>query len=89
MAALASFALIMAVNTAFVASSELMERVAHRYGFHWIIATNRRQSLYRIHIANAIFFSIIILITSGKPGRPWRTCMPWASWPASPSTWGP
>jgi amino acid transporter len=65
-AALASFALIMAVNTAFVASSELIERVAHRYGFHWVIATNRRQSLYRIHIANAVFFSIIILITSGK-----------------------
>ena len=65
-AALASFALIMAVNTAFVASSELMERVAHRYGFHWVTATNRRQSLYRIHIANAIFFSIIILVTSGK-----------------------
>ena len=65
-AALASFALIMAVNTAFVASSELIERVAHRYGFYWVIATNRRQSLYRIHLANAIFFSIIILITSGK-----------------------
>ena len=65
-AALASFALIMAVNTAFVASSELIERVAHRYGFHWVIATNRRQSLYRIHLANAVFFSIIILITSGR-----------------------
>jgi amino acid transporter len=65
-AALASFTLIMAMNTAYVASSELIERVAHRYGFHWIIATNRRQSLYRIHIANAVFFSIIILITSGK-----------------------
>ena len=65
-AALASFALIMAVNTAFVASSELIERVTHRYGFHWITATNRRQSLYRIHIANAVFFSIIILITSGR-----------------------
>ena len=65
-AALASFALIMAVNTAFVASSELIERVAHRYGFHWVTATNRRQSLYRIHLANAVFFSIIILITSGK-----------------------
>jgi amino acid transporter len=66
MAALASFTLIMAMNTAFVASSELIERVAHRYGFHWIIATNRRQSLYRIHLANAIFFSLIILITSGR-----------------------
>ncbi|MFA5111152.1 MAG: amino acid permease [Desulfobaccales bacterium] len=65
-AILASFTLIMAVNTAFVASSELIERVAHRYGFHWIIVTNRRQSLYRIHLANAAFFSIIIVITSGR-----------------------
>ncbi len=65
-AALASFTLIMAVNTAFVASSELMERVAHRYGFHWIIVTNRRQSLYRIHLLSAFFFSCIILITSGS-----------------------
>jgi amino acid transporter len=65
-AILASFTLIMAMNTAYVASSELIERVAHRYGFHWIIATNKRQSLYRIHLANATFFSIIILITSGK-----------------------
>jgi hypothetical protein len=64
--ALASFTLIMAVNTAFVASSELMERVAHRYGFHWLIATNRRQSLYRIHLASAVFFSIIIFLTSGS-----------------------
>lgn len=58
--------LMMAVNTAFVASSELLERVAHRYGFHWIIKTNNRQSLYRIHIGSAIFFSIIIYITSGS-----------------------
>jgi amino acid transporter len=65
-AALASFTLTMAVNTAFVASSELMERVAHRYGFDWIIATNRRQSLYRIHLMNATFFSIIIFITAGS-----------------------
>jgi amino acid transporter len=65
-AALASFTLIMAMNTAFVASSELIERVAHRYGFHWLIITNRRQSLYRIHLANATFFSLIILITSGQ-----------------------
>ena len=65
-AILASFALIMAVNTAFVASSELMERVAERYRFHWFIAINRRQSLYRIHIFNAIFFSLIILITQGS-----------------------
>ncbi len=65
-AALASLTLIMAVNTAFVASSELMERVAHRYGFEWLIATNRRQSLYRIHILSAAFFSLVILITSGS-----------------------
>jgi amino acid transporter len=65
-AVLASLALIMAVNTAFVASSELMERVAERYGFHWLIKTNRKQSLYRIHLANAVFFSFIILITAGS-----------------------
>jgi len=65
-AALASFTLIMAVNTAFVASSELIERVAHRYGFHWLIATNRRQSLYRIHLMNAAFFSGIIFLTAGS-----------------------
>ncbi len=65
-AALASFTLTMAVNTAFVASSELMERVAHRYGFHWLIATNRRQSLYRIHLISAAFFSLIILLTAGS-----------------------
>ncbi|MBM2841589.1 MAG: amino acid/polyamine/organocation transporter, superfamily, partial [Bacteroidetes bacterium] len=63
---IASVALIMAVNTAYVASSELMERVAHRYNFHWIIKTNRRQSLYRIHILSATFFSIIILLTEGS-----------------------
>jgi hypothetical protein len=65
-AGLASFTLTMAINTAFVASSELMERVAHRYGFLWLIATNRRQSLYRIHLLSASFFSVIILITSGS-----------------------
>jgi hypothetical protein len=64
--ALASFTLTLAVNTAFVASSELMERVAHRYGFHWLIATNRRQSLYRIHLSSAVFFSIIVLLTMGS-----------------------
>ncbi len=63
---LASVLLMMAVNTAYVASSELMERVAHRYGFHWIIKTNNRQSLYRIHIGNAIFYTFIIWITDGN-----------------------
>jgi hypothetical protein len=56
----------MAVNTAFVASSELIERVAERYGFHWLIATNRRQSLYRIHLLSATFFSAIIFLTHGS-----------------------
>lgn len=65
-AVLASLTLTMAVNTAFVASSELLERVAERYGFHWLIATNRSQSLYRIHLSNALFFSLIILITQGS-----------------------
>ena len=65
-AALASLTLILAVNTAYVASSELMERVAHRYGFEWLIATNNRQSLYRIHLLSAAFFSLVILITSGS-----------------------
>ncbi|MGV8074658.1 MAG: APC family permease [Syntrophobacteraceae bacterium] len=65
-AVLAAFTLIMAVNTAFVASSELIEKVAHRYGFLWLTATNSRNSLYRIHIINAAFFSVIILITSGS-----------------------
>jgi amino acid transporter len=67
--AVASFTLTMAVNTAFVASSELMERVAHRYGFHWLIATNRRQSLYRIHLASAVFFSLIIFLTMGSQAQ--------------------
>lgn len=65
-AVLASFTLIMAVNTAFVASSELMERVAERYAFHWLIQVNRRQSLYRIHLLSATFYSLIILITQGS-----------------------
>ncbi len=64
--AAASVALIMAVNTAFVASSELVERVAHRYNFTWIIKTNNRQSLYRVHIMSAIFYSCIILLTGGS-----------------------
>ncbi|HYA42355.1 MAG TPA: amino acid permease, partial [Syntrophobacteraceae bacterium] len=65
-AGLASITLTMAVNTAFVASSELLERVAHRYGFQWLIVTNQRHSLYRIHIISAVFFSTIIVITSGS-----------------------
>ncbi|MGE5446168.1 MAG: APC family permease [Ignavibacteriales bacterium] len=62
---LASITLMMAVNTAFVASSELLERVAHRYGFKWLIKANSQGSLYRIHLSSAIFYSIILIITGG------------------------
>lgn len=65
---LASIALMMAVNTAFVASSELLERVAHRYGFKWLIETNSRGSLYRIHLLSAVFNSMILVITTGAQG---------------------
>ncbi len=65
-AVLAAFTLTMAINTAFVASSELMERAAARYRFHWLIAVNRQDSLYRIHLLNATFFSVIILITGAQ-----------------------
>ncbi len=65
-AALASLTLIMAVNTAFVASSELLDAVFGRYGFRWFIATNKRASLFRIHLTNAIVFTSIILITQGS-----------------------
>jgi hypothetical protein len=61
-----SVILIMAVNTAYVASSELLERVAHRYRFDWLIATNKRASLYRIHLLNAVLYTGIILLTAGS-----------------------
>lgn len=63
---LASVTLIMAVNTAMVASAELIEKVAERYNYHWLITTNKKQSLYRIHIVNAVFYSIILIITNGS-----------------------
>lgn len=62
---LAGITLMMAINTAFVASSELLERVAHRYGFEWLIKTNSQGSLYRIHLSSAVFFSIILVVTGG------------------------
>jgi hypothetical protein len=61
-----SVILIMAVNTAYVASSELLERVGHRYRFAWLLATNRRDSLYRVHIVNASMYTSIILLTHGS-----------------------
>ncbi len=65
-AAIAAVALTMAVNTSFVAASELLEKVGHRYSFHWLVRTNRRQSLYRIHILSAIVFSLLIFVTEGS-----------------------
>jgi amino acid permease-like protein len=61
-----SIILIMAVNTAYVASSELLERVAHRYRMDGLLATNRRASLYRIHILNGSLYTSIILLTRGS-----------------------
>src|SRR5205823_8859739 len=61
-----SVILVMAVNTAYVASSELLERVGHRYRFHWLTATNHRASLYRIHILNGALYTSIILLTEGS-----------------------
>lgn len=64
--ALASFTLIMAVNTAMIASGELIEKVAERYRFHWLTKMNNRQSFYRIHVINGLFYSTILIITSGS-----------------------
>ena len=63
---LGSVILIMAMNTAYVASSELLERVGHRYRFDWLLATNQRDSLYRIHLLNAVLYTGIILLTRGS-----------------------
>jgi hypothetical protein len=63
---LGSVILIMAVNTACVASSELLERMAHRYRFEWLVATNQRASLYRIHILNASLYTAVIILTRGS-----------------------
>ncbi|MCX7798455.1 MAG: APC family permease [Melioribacter sp.] len=63
---MASVTLIMAVNTAMVASAELIEKIAEKYNYQWLISLNKRQSLYKIHIINASFYSLILLITSGS-----------------------
>jgi len=63
---LASVTLTMAVNTAYIASAELIERVAHRYGFAWLLNHNRRGSLYRIHLMNGAVYTSVILITQGS-----------------------
>jgi hypothetical protein len=49
-----------------VASAELIEKVAERYNFHWLITVNKKQSLYKIHILNALLYSAILIITSGS-----------------------
>lgn len=63
---MASVTLIMAVNTAMVASAELIEKIAEKYNYHWLISPNKHQSLYKIHIINATFYTLILLITSGS-----------------------
>lgn len=63
---LASLTLIMAVNTAMVASAELIEKIAEKYNYKWLIRFNKRQSLYRVHIFNAVFYSLILIVTSGS-----------------------
>jgi len=63
---IASITLIMAVNTAMVASAELIEKIAEKYNYLWLIKFNKRQSLYRIHIMNAAFYSFILVITGGQ-----------------------
>jgi len=63
---IASITLIMAVNTAMVASAELIEKIAEKYNYPALIMLNKRQSLYRIHIMNAVFYSFILVITGGQ-----------------------
>jgi len=63
---MASVTLIMAVNTAMVASAELIEKFAEKYNYVWLIKLNKRQSLYRIHIINAAFYTLILIVTSGS-----------------------
>ncbi len=64
--AMAAITLIMAVNTAMVASAELIEKFAEKYNYDWLIALNKRQSLYKIHLINAVFYSFILVLTSGS-----------------------
>ena len=63
---IASITLIMAVNTAMVASAELIEKIAEKYNYLGLIKLNKRQSLYKIHIMNAAFYSFILVITGGE-----------------------
>src|SRR4029077_11507299 len=63
---LGSVILIMAVNTAYVASSELLERLAHRYRFNWLIATNKRDASYRWHTLTAVIYTSTLLLTAGS-----------------------
>ncbi|MDH7603647.1 MAG: APC family permease [Melioribacter sp.] len=63
---MASVTLIMAVNTAMVASAELIEKIAEKYNYAWLIKLNKRQALYRIHIINAAFYTLILIVTSGS-----------------------
>src|SRR3989475_6300310 len=61
-----SVILVMAVNTAYVASSELLERAAHRYRFDWLVATNRRASLFPLPCLHPTLYTSIHLLTEGS-----------------------
>ncbi|AEE15380.1 amino acid permease-associated region [Thermodesulfobium narugense DSM 14796] len=63
---LAAVTLIFAVNTAMVASVELLDRVAEKYKFKPLTKTNRFGAAYRIIIIMSTAFISIILITSGN-----------------------
>jgi len=63
---LATVTLIFAVNTAMVASVELLDRVAEKYKFSPLTKTNRFGAAYRIIIIMSVAFISIILVTSGN-----------------------
>jgi len=62
----AFFALVFAVNTAMVASVELLTVVGERFSLYWLLRKNRFESHYKIIIFVAVFFTCVILITNGS-----------------------
>ena len=84
---IASVALIMAVNTAFVASSELMERVAHRYNFTLDHQDQQPAVALPDPYPERDLLSPSSSCSPREARRSWRRCTPSAWWPASRSTW--
>jgi amino acid transporter len=62
----AFFALIFAVNTAMVASVELLTVVGERFSLYWLIRKNKFDAHQKIILFMAAFFSSVILITNGS-----------------------